>query len=100
MEDVEKILAEAPKEYRDLVGCRVRLRVPQETFCEKDYDNLYFNTNMIKALNKDPYVYVEKIVITSISKRTYRLRARFSDGDIWSIIPKWIDTDGPVLFLE
>lgn len=92
-------------EYEELekyVGKTLRLIIPPTP---RDYwyqgRRILFNGAMIAALGKDPHVYVERVAESSYNSGRWLLKARFSDGDIRSVIPEWIipESEGPTLFV-
>lgn len=77
---------------------RIKLWCPEKWFDDEMEDGtaIRFNDEMIKATKESPRV---EVLGTAIAHDgTFRLRARFSDGQIWTIIPGWFD-DEMVLFI-
>lgn len=88
------------EELKRYVGKPLRLIIPPLPRDYKYQDKfIRFNEEMIAALERDPYVYVEKITESSLNSGRWLMRARFSDGNVRSVIPEWIMPDGPALFL-
>lgn len=88
------------EELKKYVGKTLRLIIPPTPRDYKYQDKfIRFNEEMIAALERDPYVYVEKIAESSLNSGRWLMRARFSDGNVRSVIPEWIIPDGPALFL-
>ena len=85
-------------ELQKYVGMRVKLIVPRDKYTDTEVDNLFFNDDMIKALKEDPYVDILKVMAWWVDGTIWRLRARFSDGQTWSVVPKRFDK-WPCLFL-
>lgn len=87
-------------ELEKYVGKTLRLIIPP---LPRDYwyqeKCIRFNEAMITALEQDPHVYVEKIAESSLNSGRYLMRARFSDGQVRSVIPDWIVPEGPTLFV-
>lgn len=88
------------KELEKYVGKTLRLIIPP---LPRDYwyqgKRISFNEEMITALEKDPHVYVEKLAESSYYSGEWLMRARFSDGNIRSVIPEWIIHEEPTLFI-
>lgn len=88
------------EELKKYIGKTLRLIIPPEP---RDYwyqsKCIRFNEAMITALEKEPHVYVENVAESSFHSGRWLMRARFSDGNVRSVIPEWIVPEGPTLFV-
>lgn len=86
------------RELEKYVGKRVKITIPKSPYTDTKENNLYFNDQMIKALKENPYVDILKVMEWWTDGTIWRLRARFSDGQIWSVVPGRFDI-WPCLFI-
>lgn len=84
--------------YEQYIWKRVRL-ITLEYSRMYDFEGhtIDFNVSMVRAIKADPYV--EVLWEITLSDGAVLMKARFSDWQVWCIIPDWIMDRGIALFV-